>query len=160
MKIFRTAFTLLEIIFVIVIIGILSALAIPKFSYLKDNAKIAAELSTASSVQTSIKNCHGEWIVNDANFTCANSISRDELNSTTGYPIELGSSVNHPLDKILKNAQNIQWRRDEDNSSIYYGPTYGNINDIDHKDDNSTPDGNDYWIYSEENGSFYLKKVD
>ncbi|RUM64395.1 MAG: prepilin-type cleavage/methylation domain-containing protein, partial [Sulfurimonas sp.] len=45
------AFTLIELIFAIVIIGVLTSVAIPKFSGLNDNAKISAELSTAASVQ-------------------------------------------------------------------------------------------------------------
>jgi len=160
MKSDRYAFTLIELIFVIVIIGIITALAVPKFSNLKDNAKITAELATASSIQNALENCHGEWIVNDANFTCGLNISRDDLNSTSGYPsaTTLGSDASHPLDRILKNAHNLAWKRDNNNPNKFYGPTYENI-PIATPDIAGKPDGNDYWLYSESNGSFSLIDV-
>ncbi len=156
----RRAFTLLEMIFVMVIVGILIAFAIPKFVHLGENAKISADLSTASSVQTALASCHGEWIINDANFTCGYDLSRDDLNSSTGYPPaeKLGSDSDHPLDRTLKNAHNIGWSRDTDDPTKFYGSTYGKIPPRD-PDIAGKPDGNDYWIYSEENGTFSLKDV-
>ena len=155
------AFTLIELIFVIVIIGVFSAVAIPKLTHLRENAKISAELSTTASVQTSVENCHGEWIVNDANFSCGADLSRDDLNTTTGYPSaeKLGSSKDSPLDRILKNASHIDWKRDASDSSKFYGPTYGGIDLPGFKENPNKPDGNDYWLYSEENGTFSLQKV-
>jgi len=44
----KKAFTLIELIFAIVIIGVLAAVAVPQFSGLSDNSKIASELSTAA----------------------------------------------------------------------------------------------------------------
>ena len=63
------AFTMVELIFVIVIIGILATVAIPKFGSLTSNAKVSSELSTASAVETAIESAHSEWIVSDCNFT-------------------------------------------------------------------------------------------
>jgi len=50
----RNAFTLLELTFVIVIIGILSAIAIPKFAATRDDAVITKAITTVSSVRNAV----------------------------------------------------------------------------------------------------------
>jgi len=89
------AFTLIELIFVIVIIGILSAVAIPKFANLTTHAKDAAVKSTISSVQSGIENIHGQWIVNE-DFTWEH-----ELNDE-GYPTKLDDGEPDIFSYILK----------------------------------------------------------
>ncbi|MEA3419312.1 MAG: type II secretion system protein [Campylobacterota bacterium] len=50
----RNAFTMIELVFVIVVIGILSAIAIPKFAATRDDALITRGLNTLSSVRSAI----------------------------------------------------------------------------------------------------------
>jgi general secretion pathway protein G len=50
----RKAFTMLELIFVIVVIGILSAVAIPKFAMNRDDAIIAKAKNTVAAIRNSV----------------------------------------------------------------------------------------------------------
>jgi len=50
----REAFTMIEIVFVIVVIGILSAIAIPKFAATRDDALITKGKAILASVRSSI----------------------------------------------------------------------------------------------------------
>ncbi len=51
----RNGFTMVELIFVIVIIGILSVAAIPKFANIKDQAKISTEIGALGSLDAAIQ---------------------------------------------------------------------------------------------------------
>ena len=148
----RFAFTLIELIFAIVIIGVLASFAIPKFKGLSGNAKISAELSTAASVQVALDACHGEWIINEGDFTCGASIASGDLNSD-GYPKEddLGTASDKPLDKILKNAPT-GWSLDA--NKHYTGPASGSNGASTCK--TGKPCIGRYWVYGENNGTFTL----
>jgi general secretion pathway protein G len=50
----RNAFTMIEIVFVIVILGILSAIAIPKFAATRDDAEVAKILGDVHAVRSAI----------------------------------------------------------------------------------------------------------
>lgn len=50
----RFAFTMIELIFVIVVIGILSAIAIPRFAATRDDAQIAKGRSDVSAIRAAI----------------------------------------------------------------------------------------------------------
>ena len=50
----RYAFTMMELIFVIIVVGILSAVALPKFTATRDDAIISKARTTVASVRTSL----------------------------------------------------------------------------------------------------------
>ncbi|WP_394371674.1 pilin [Hydrogenimonas thermophila] len=160
---------MIELIFVIVIIGILASVAIPKFSNLTSNAKISSELSTASAVETAIESAHSEWIVSDCNFSwgadktsnCSqnpNSVS-NEFNCSAGYPQNLGDCNNNPFKYILKNAEALKndWNCTTKSNGIviFQGPASKSNSGV--KDGNEIkPDQCDYWEYNRSKGSFKL----
>lgn len=144
----KKAFTLIELIFVIVIIGVLSTVAIPQFSKLTDNAKISAELSTASSVQAALEACHGEWIISSCDFTCGASITKSDLDANNGYPSDLGSH----LEKLLK-IPAADWTKIDDNN--YTGPASDANKGTNHCKSDKPCIGKK-WTYDSSNGSFTL----
>ncbi len=61
-------FTLIELIMVIVILGIISAVAIPKFLSLADQAKINAAQGIGGGVSGSISSAHASYLLNTTTY--------------------------------------------------------------------------------------------
>ncbi|WP_458699522.1 type II secretion system protein [Sulfurospirillum sp. 1307] len=155
----KSAFTMVELIFVIVIIGILASVAIPKLTGVSDGAKKSAEIATISAVVTAIESAHGEWSINEGDFTWGNKRSSSELNSH-GYPNKLGDP-NDPFNYVIKNSKNfklitedIMPGNDDINISVYTGPASDSSNgvkfpkDAPNSDILNKPDKNDFWVYA------------
>lgn len=151
----KKAFTLIELIFTIIIIGVLTAVAVPKFSGLSDNSKISAELSTAASVQVALDSCHGEWIINEGSFICGVDIDGEHNLTQQGYPKDnlLGESDTEALNRILKNAANMGWVRT--NTTEYRGPASSDTKGVSKCRDNK-PCNTRYWDYNSTSGTFTL----
>ncbi len=66
-------FTLIELIMVIVILGILAAVAVPKFFNLQDDAKVAAEMGVAGGVRSGIGIIHGSLITKYASINTSSA---------------------------------------------------------------------------------------
>jgi prepilin-type N-terminal cleavage/methylation domain-containing protein len=116
------AFTLIELIFTIVIIGLLAAIAVPKFVNLTFHAKKTTVKTTVSTVQSAIDEIHGKWIIND-------DYQWDHPLTDDGYPEKLddGAGTNKLFSYVLKTPvyscngkKSGCWEESSDNVYDYY----------------------------------------
>ena len=157
----KKAFTMVELIFVIVIIGILSALAIPKFTGVKDQAVRATELSTASAVATALESIHSAWSMSEDDFDWDNDGLDDDITtelSLQGYPKEL-SKNSDPLGALLKSSSKSGFvkRKVFTGNNVAYILYTGKASDpgrgikfptgLASRDIEGKPDKNDFWLY-------------
>ena len=120
----KNAFTIIELIFVIAIIGLLAAIAVPRFLSTKVSASKANFKSTIAAAQTAIDNLHGEWLTNDDfNWTVGADGQNhgNDWNNTTGYPKKLdsGKDTESIFSYILRKPLNSCSRKYNKDSSKY-----------------------------------------
>lgn len=85
MKKQQSGFTLIELIMVIVILGILSAVAIPKFADLSSNAEVAVLEGALGSVKSSAVIAHSAYLAAGGSGTTV-SLEGSTINLVNGYP--------------------------------------------------------------------------
>ena len=157
----KKAFTMVELIFVIIIIGVLSTMAIPKFTGVKEHALRATELSTASAVSTALASIHSAWSMSEDNFDWDNDGIDDDIEAeltSKGYPKDL-SKNGDPLGALLKSSAKSGFvKRKILNANnafciIYTGkasdPNRGvkYATGVVSRDIEGKPDKNDFWLY-------------
>ena len=151
----KSAFTLIELIVTIVIIGVLSAVAIPQFRGLIDSTKISSELATAASVQTTLDTIHSDWVLNGANcqFDWGNEqrhLDGNNLNNN-GYPTALDDGTN-ALGWLFRESDFVHASENR-----YYGPA-SNPDGGTNRCQEGKPCIGKYWEYNSTNGTFLLVK--
>ena len=123
----RRAFTLIELVFIIVVLGILASIAIPKFSATRDDAHISSARATIGAVRSGIVSvrqkyllrgvnsyinslsCGGSGVLFDGNCTAGTEILMYPLTPSTanGHWSQSGSDyVFHIMDKSCTFAYN------------------------------------------------------
>lgn len=60
---FRSAFSMIELVFVIVILGIMAAVAVPKFASIQDDALISNEKQTIAVARQGIATLYGQRLI-------------------------------------------------------------------------------------------------
>ena len=127
----KKSFTLIELIFVIVIIGLLASTAIPKFMQTKASASSASAKSVVSSLRTAIETKHGEWIIDDTLDSSDGYSSKgypDKLDeasaNTAGEDLFVGTSkmkiLKNPIKSCLDNDCWFKYKADDTNNKVYY----------------------------------------
>ncbi len=161
----RKAFTMVELIFVIVIIGTLAAMAVPKFTGVKDQAIKATELSTASAIATALESIHSAWSISDDNFDWDNDGVDDDIDtelSSQGYPWDMtrnGDAFGALLKSSTKSdfkAQTTLLSQLKMRYKLYTAkatdPSRGVrfATNVASRDVEGKPDKNDFWLYAPE----------
>lgn len=100
----RKAFTLLEVVFVIVILGILASIALPKFAATRDDAQIAKGRSDISSIRAAIVNERQTRLLKGDSSYAA---SLDGATTSEGQTLFGGTAANPMLQYgiVSKNAK-------------------------------------------------------
>jgi general secretion pathway protein G len=96
MKNFKNAFTMIELIFVIVVLGILSAVAFPKLSGITEDANYAQGMATVSSIRSGIQNENHKRIF-QANFTFPFPSSLDDAAINTVHEELFDNFLQYPV---------------------------------------------------------------
>ena len=124
----KKAFTMLELVFVIAVIGILSAVALPKFAASRNDAVIAKAKSTVAGVRMGITTARQQMVL-QGQFTPITSLSVsagydkyifDGVNGVTTNPI-----LEYPIRACKDSTSTGCWYTGNRQEYRYYLPASG-----------------------------------
>ena len=92
MRTLQRGFTLIELVIVIVILGILAAAALPRFSDLSQDARIASLNGVAGSLRSGAAIAHATQLAKGYASNIGVSLEGASIGMTQGYPTAAGIS--------------------------------------------------------------------
>lgn len=104
----RSGFTLIELVFVMVVIGVLAAIALPKFKGLRDNANIS---NLVSNYTNALQNAPASYL------------NETELSDLTPADVNITNLLKIPSFTWTTDHQK-GWRKVSDDRAIYYIDPY------------------------------------
>ena len=126
----RKAFTMVELIFVIVVIGILSAIAIPKLAATRDDAVITKAIATIGSVRSAIATERQKRILR-GDFTAIGDLALNGGNNTPIFDFFDGNNtlpvLEYPLRSCASGTDRGCWIATSDTQYTYNMPTTGSV---------------------------------
>jgi len=176
---FRSAFSMIELVFVIVILGIMAAVAVPKFASIQDDALISNEKQTIAVARQGIATLYGKRQVRGSDFNISLSDQQGApytarvYFSSNYFPVTLnvkatsGSADNNSTYEttrgdrralaIVVEAESLaDWDSNGSKDSVlkYKGPASNVITDGNAE---ISVTNSDYWEYNNTSGKILLK---
>ncbi|MDF1760924.1 MAG: prepilin-type N-terminal cleavage/methylation domain-containing protein [Coxiellaceae bacterium] len=151
----NSAFTLVELIIVIVILGILSAFAIPKFIDVQHDAKKSVDAGIYSSFQSAVNLAHALWVAKGkpSEITMQNETIAMTSTGWPGTTAMSSSDCKNLFDQLLNTNVRVttSWNDHGKNTFVAMGEGHEYCR---YWDSRSSSDGYNQLIYRATNGSF------
>ena len=89
----RSGFTMIELVFVIVVLGILAAIAVPRFAATREDAFIARGAATVSAVRSGIVGFRQRSILAGINTWPTNADIGNDFGGVLTFPVTMGTNA-------------------------------------------------------------------
>lgn len=96
----QSGFTMIELVVVIVILGILAAVAVPKFSDLRSDARASSLRGLAGGLRSAAAMARAQYIVNGDDTATTITMDGDSVTvvAGTGYPVAVAGGIDEALE--------------------------------------------------------------
>lgn len=165
----KRAWTMIELIFVIIILGILAITVLPKFMGVQSDAKIAAEKGTVGAIRAGIALAHSKWLLREEDsFDWDNDGVKEEFSSNgylknleTGGAYDNSAASTNIFSEILSTSADDWHRTNEGDGSttiVYEGPASKDDSGVDSNGDGNDINSSGKWTYDITTGEFTYGK--